>query len=409
VHSTDEVLQFLRELFPESCHDRLFLVGGSVRDLLLGRPARDIDLAALVADDQLEALGFRRVIGRTTAPVWFRHDERFGNIELTSVTADEGFDADLKRRDFTINAMSMELTGELHDPLGGVDDLRNNILKACSATVFNDDPLRIFRAFRFEAEGWTMDAATRQQLTQRDWSQPLEGIPVERFSRELFRALGSADPARFFTLMLEYPCSAVFLPEIFRYPRIPAGPLIHHPEGDLFTHCLQVLQRVALLTPDPLTRFCAFFHDIGKLATDPAHYPKHHGHNESGESLATELCTRLCLPARYGVALAWVSRLHGTFNRWDELRDATKVTMAVQAVKAGITDILPLVSAADKPGGTVPRQWKKASEIASMSSRELGIDQEQLESMPVTARSAHIHQKRVEMFRDSASGENRGN
>jgi tRNA nucleotidyltransferase (CCA-adding enzyme) len=152
---------------------------------------------------------------------------------------------------------------------------------------------------------------------------------------------------------------------------------------------------------DPLTRFCALFHDIGKLATSPALYPKHHGHDQSGFGLSLEFCRRLRLPAIYGQALAWVSRLHGTFNLWDQLRDSTRIRMAEQALKNGITDILPLVSAADKAGGREPGDWREALRIAGLSSSELGIDLQILERIQPAKRTEHILQKRVEMFRST--------
>jgi tRNA nucleotidyltransferase (CCA-adding enzyme) len=182
-------------------------------------------------------------------------------------------------------------------------------------------------------------------------------------------------------------------------PLIPAGPLIHHPEGDLFSHSIQVLQRASDASSDPLTRFCAMFHDIGKLGTAPTLYPRHHGHDQAGFKMALECCMRLRLPAQYGTALAWISRLHGTFNLWDQLRDTTRIRMAGQALKAGITEILPLVAAADKTGGTEPAEWRKALRCADMSSVELGIDPQVLVRMQPSKRSDHILQKRVECFR----------
>jgi len=184
-------------------------------------------------------------------------------------------------------------------------------------------------------------------------------------------------------------------------PLIPAGPLEHHPEGDLFTHSIQVLQRVAAMTGDPLPRFCALFHDLGKLATDPARYPSHHGHDDSGFAMAAEFCNRLCLPSMYRRALAWVSRLHGKANNWDELRDSSKIKLAEQALKAGIAGVLPLVSAADKAGAPPMAGWDAAVRIVGISAQALGIDREKLEAMPIGNRPTFILQKRTEALRES--------
>jgi tRNA nucleotidyltransferase (CCA-adding enzyme) len=116
------------------------------------------------------------------------------------------------------------------------------------------------------------------------------------------------------------------------------------------------------------------------------------------------LCLRLSLPSTYRRALAWISRLHGKANKWDELRDSTKVTMAEQAIKAGIVGIVPLVSAADKPGGLPMAGWDDAVRVAGLSTVELGIDLEKLEAMPLKSRSAFILQKRVEVLREARAG-----
>jgi tRNA nucleotidyltransferase (CCA-adding enzyme) len=249
------------------------------------------------------------------------------------------------------------------------------------------------------ADGWNMTHECERLLSERDWSRELASIPVERFSREMLKALDKPEPERFFQLMLEHGVGQGYLPELFRMPRIPAGPLIHHPEGDLFTHSCQVLQRVAEVCRDPATRFCAMFHDIGKLSTNPALYPGHHGHDQAGFAMALEFCGRLRLPAHYGTSLSWVSRLHGTFNLWDQLRDSTRLRVAGQALKAGIAEMLPLVAAADKAGGSEPAEWREALRCAGMTSSELGIDPQVLESMQPSKRSDHILQKRAERFR----------
>jgi tRNA nucleotidyltransferase (CCA-adding enzyme) len=199
--------------------------------------------------------------------------------------------------------------------------------------------------------------------------------------------------------MLELEVGRHWLPELFRMGAIPAGPLQYHPEGDLLTHAVEVLQRAAALSSDPLTRFCAFFHDLGKLATDPALYPRHHAHDEVGFRMASAFCNRLALPATYRKALAWTSRLHAHLNRWEELRDSTRIKTAEQATKAGIATILPVVARADKAGGITPAGWPLALAVAAMNTVELGIAAERLAAMPKENRAAFIMQKRVEKLR----------
>ncbi len=395
-------LPFLKSLFSPSQHNRVVLVGGTVRDMLLGCESRDIDLVAAFSPNELSALGFRLVEASSGATIYFKHHPEFGTIEVTRIDSMADLEGELRRRDFTINAMATDLYGTLIDPLGGERDLRGGILRACTVHSFTDDPLRIVRAFRFETYGWRMAPDTVTLIRRDNWSDTFSAMPVERFSNEMLKALARKTPERFFQRMIEFTIGAEFLPELFRMPPIPAGPLEHHPEGDLFTHSVQVLQRVAAMSEEPLARFCALFHDLGKLATNPALYPKHHGHDNAGFSMAVDFCNRLRLPVSYRTALAWISTLHGKANKWDELRDSTKVTMAEQALKAGIVGILPLVAAADKPGGLPMAGWDDAVRVAGMSTREMGIDQEQLAAMPVKDRPSFILQRRVALLRKTA-------
>jgi tRNA nucleotidyltransferase (CCA-adding enzyme) len=389
----------LRNLFPPVYHQRIYLVGGSVRDCLLGRESRDIDLAADLTEAELLSCGFRLVAGKSTSPIWFRHDAAFGTIELTPLPDCAALDADLARRDFSINALAMDLDGKLIDPLNGRGDLEQGLLRACSSRTFSDDPLRIFRALRFETEGWRMTAETEALIRERTWADSFTQIPVERFSREMIKALSSSEPERFFRRMLEFAIGDSYLPELARMSLIPAGPLEHHPEGDLLTHSFQVLRRVTQHSDDPLARFCALFHDIGKLATKPEYYPRHHGHDEAGYALARAFCDRLRLPAAYRTALGWISRLHGTCNLWEQLRDSTRLRVAGEAINAGIVEILPLVAAADKAAGTAAATWEDAVRVVRMTTAELGIDPVHLDAMPHGRRAEYILQKRVDKFR----------
>lgn len=394
-------IAFLKGLFPSSCHGHILLVGGSVRDHLLGRERSDLDLIACLDEAKLRAYGFRRVDPKSTVPIWFRHGHRFGSMEVTLLpNLEDALSVDLGRRDFTVNAMAMTLDGQIIAPLGGRRDLEERLLAPCSSRTFADDPLRTFRAFRFEAHGWQMTPACEALIREQEWGPLLNLVPVERFSREMLKALDGAEPERFFSRMLQFRVGSNYLPELFAMPAIPAGPVQYHPEGDLFTHTMQVLQRVAKRTAAPLARFCALFHDIGKLATSPSLYPKHHGHEDTGFAMARNMCERLRLPAAHRTALAWTSRLHGLLNRWDELRPATRLRTAHQALKAGIGEILPLVAQADKPDGSfVMEEWDRVLRVAAMTTTELGIDDVRLEGMAPEKRADFILQKKIEMLR----------
>lgn len=391
----------LRTLFPPPLHDHLQIVGGAVRDLLLGHPVADVDLTASLPPDNLISLDFRLVEGISTSPIWLRHLPGIGKIEITLLPDRDERDRDLRRRDFTVNAMAMSLQGELYDPLGGSNDLECRLLRPCSDSTFTDDPIRIFRAFRFAADGWEITPHCSALIRSSNEHMRPTVAPTERFSREMLKALDGNSPERFFFLMHEYAAGSHYLPELFRMAEVPAGPAVYHPEGDLLTHSLQVLQRVSTATDDPAARFCAFFHDLGKLATEPARYPRHHGHEEAGYRAAPGFCRRLKLPARYGRSLAWCSRLHGKLYKWDELRDVTKILTAEQALRAGIDLILPLVAAADKAGSSPPAEWQTALVLAAMTADSLGIDQIMLAGVPPERRKELILQKKGELLRSN--------
>lgn len=389
----------VKKLFPEKTWPRIWIVGGTVRDFLQGKAGEDLDLAAALTQEELISRGFRQVDPVSSAPIWFRHIPGMGKIEVTRLDGEGLLRGDLARRDFTVNALAMSLDGEVIDLFGGIQDLGRKALRACSPASFQDDPVRIFRAFRFEADGWRMESETERMIAEASWEERFRGIPVERFSRELVKALAGRDPGLFFRRMMETSVGGTYLPELFAMGAVPAGPGEKHPEGDLYSHSLEVMQRVAAAVSDPLARFCAFFHDLGKLATDPALYPAHHAHDKSGRDVAGRFCDGLRLPVSWRRALTGTCRLHGYADKWRQLRDSARILVAQQALKAGIADILPLISSADNPRGTGMTGWDRAVGIARMKAADLGIEQARLEAMPAKDRAGFILRNRVEMMR----------
>jgi tRNA nucleotidyltransferase (CCA-adding enzyme) len=392
----DDALATLKGLFPERLHKRLFLVGGMVRDILLGVPYQDFDLAAAIAPADLTSLGFRLVESKSTPNIYFLFHKVLGKVEVTALPSLEALDDDLVRRDFTVNAMAMNLDGIVQDPMEGGRDLKLRVLRTCSPTSLTDDPARIFRAFRFECDGWRLDDAAEAAISARSWSADFATVPVERFSQEMLKALGKKDPCQFFRRMLQLKVGENYLPEIFRMPQVPAGPIEHHPEGDLFTHSMQTLERIAASTPEVKARFCGLFHDLGKLSTPEDQYPKHHGHDQAGALAADPFCKRLRLPVTLQRALQAICRLHNNANHWEELRESTKIKIASGAIKAGIETILPLVVAADF-GGELP-DWENALKVVALNAAQLGIPKELVQNpeFPPEKVQQMIMQRRVE-------------
>lgn len=395
------LFSLLEPIFPPHLLNRVLLVGGCVRDWLTGKEPKDLDLAGFLTSGELQGLGFRPLTPVSSHPVHFLHRDGLGIVEFTPLTGEAELLEDLWRRDFTVNAMAMGKDSSLLDPTGGRRDLEQRLLRPCTAHSFDDDPLRIFRGFRFETDGWRLTEDALALIQSRHWEDELARLPMERFSGEMMRALAGADPARFFRRMLELKVGTAFLPELFRMGTVPAGPLQHHPEGDLLTHSLQTLEKMVAMTPEPLPRFCALFHDLGKLATPAAEHPRHIGHEKTGSGMAGPFCRRLRLSAAWRRALSAACRLHLTAGRWHQLRPSTRLSLTERAVRGGIEGFLPLLVEADR-GETLPHEeWRQALEAAASSPTDAGIDPALLSgpaSLPPQARAALVRQGKIRLL-----------
>jgi tRNA nucleotidyltransferase (CCA-adding enzyme) len=229
---------------------------------------------------------------------------------------------DLRRRDLTINAMAEDADGRVIDPFGGAADLRQGILRHVSE-AFVEDPLRVLRVARFAARfGYAVAHETLALMREIVAAGELEQLVAERVWAELERALGERTPRRFFEVLRECGALARVLPELDALFGVPQPPE-HHPEIDTGVHTLLVLEQATRLSGDARVRFAALTHDLGKGATPPAEWPKHHGHEERSVALVRALCQRLRAPNDYRDLALAVARYHGLCHRVAELRDAT--------------------------------------------------------------------------------------
>lgn len=394
-----KVFVLVKNLFPESFWPGIWLVGDTARDTLLCREVQDIGLAGVLTSDQLSSCGFKPINPATDPQVWIRCTAKIGKIEVTRLSSAHALPGYQLSRDFTVNALALSLDGHVVDNCNGLNDVEQRSLRPCSDGLLEADPLSIFRAFRLEADGWRITPDTIRMIGERPWGRSKADIPIQRFSCEMIEALGKPEPQRFFRCMIKMNIGSELLPELFRMQHIPAGPPDKHPEGDLLSHSLQVMQHMVSKSLDPLARFCAMFHDLGKLETDPALYPKHYDHHHAGQQVAGKFCDRLGLPTSWKIALMGVCRLHTTTNNWHLLRDATKLRLAEQATKLGINVILPLVSAADKSDDKVIEGWNEAVRTIKMDPSDLGVDLSKLAAMTPENSADYILQKRVAHMR----------
>ena len=319
---------------------KIYLVGGAVRDSLLGLTPGDRDWVVVGATQpQMEALGFRAV-GKDF-PVFLHPDtdeeHALARTERKSGRGYRGFvvdadpsvtlEEDLQRRDFTLNAIARdEETGELVDPYGGVRDIQDRVLRHVGP-AFVEDPLRVLRAARFMARfaplGFRVAAETMGLMRQMVDGGELDALVPERVWQELRRALASAQPSAFLRTLHECGALGVILPEVEALYGVPQRAEFH-PEVDTGRHQEMVSDMAARLAPgDVLAGFAALTHDLGKALTPKDQLPRHIMHEQRGVAPLRKLAARLKVPAEHQQLAEAVCREHLNVHRIDELRDAT--------------------------------------------------------------------------------------
>ncbi len=308
---------------------KAFLVGGCVRDRLLGLPVNDCDWVVVEATpEEMTDKGFQRV-GKGF-PVYLHPETgeeyalaRVGWGEHASFHPAATLEDDLRHRDFTINAMALEENGRLIDPLGGSADLAAKVIRAVGASLA-EDPVRVLRAARFTArlDGFEIAPETLAEMARLAAVGALAGLTPERVWRELDKALATPRPSRFFLALREAGALAPLFPEIDALFGVPQRPE-YHPEIDTGIHTMMVVDMAARLTENRAVRFAALVHDLGKGATPPQEWPRHHGHEERGAALVGPFVQRLAGPSLWAELGILSARWHGLVHKVAELRHGT--------------------------------------------------------------------------------------
>jgi tRNA nucleotidyltransferase (CCA-adding enzyme) len=321
---------------------KIFLVGGAVRDRLLGRPPHEHDYVVVGAmPDELRTLGYRPVgkdfpvfLHPTTGEQYAlaRTERKTGQGYYgfaTRFSPDVTLEEDLARRDLTINAMAQDDDGTLVDPYGGVKDLEAKLLRHVSP-AFVEDPLRVLRVARFAARyaplGFTVATETMELMRRIVASGELAALVPERVWVETERALAEDRPEVYFQVLRDCGALAAVFPEIAALYGVPQ-PEKWHPEIDTGLHTMQVLEVAAGLSPETSVRFAALVHDVGKGLTPRAEWPRHLGHEESGAKLIGEMCERLKVPNEHRELAVLVARHHARVHRAAELRPGTMLEL----------------------------------------------------------------------------------
>jgi len=385
---------------------KTYLVGGAVRDRLLGLNHGDRDYV-VVGETQasMEAAGFKAV-GRDF-PVFLHpqtgEEYALARTERKSGRGYRGFvvdadpsvtlEEDLQRRDFTINAIAQDIHadegGALIDPFGGTRDLEARVLRHVSP-AFAEDPLRVLRAARFMARfaglGFHVAPETMQLMREMVASGELAELTPERVWQELRRAMASATPSAFLRTLHDCGALAVVLPEVEALYGVPQR-AEHHPEVDTGIHIELVCDMAARLAPgDDLIGFAALTHDLGKALTPAYVLPRHIGHESAGIAPLRALCERLRVPTDHRQLAECVCREHLNVHRLFELRAATvfeviarcdgfrrperivQLALACEADKRGRTGFADV----DYPSGRLLRQ----AHAAAMTVRAADLNSE---------------------------------
>ena len=327
---------------------KTYLVGGAVRDKLLGLEVKDRDFVVVGSTpEEMEANGFKPV--GADFPVFLHPETReeyaLARTERKSGHGYKGFtvyaapdvtlEEDLKRRDLTINAMAQDEDGNLIDPFGGREDLDNGRLRHISP-AFAEDPVRILRvakfAARFASWGFRVAHGTNKLMKQMVAEGEVDYLVPERVWAELEGALATEHPAQFFKVLRACGALAKIFPEIDRLYGVPQ-PEQHHAEVDTGIHTMMVLEQAAALTSDTRVRFAALMHDLGKGVTPEDNWPHHIDHEALGVELVKQLCERIRVPNEYRDLAILAARYHGECHRIDELK-ATTVVKVLEAMDA---------------------------------------------------------------------------
>jgi tRNA nucleotidyltransferase (CCA-adding enzyme) len=325
---------------------KTYLVGGAVRDRLLGIAVKDRDYVVVGArpDDLLRA-GYKAVgkdfpvflHPRTGEEYALARTERktgrgyhgFAFDTDAAVTLEE----DLRRRDLTINAIAEDETGALIDPFGGVRDLDAKLLRHVSS-AFAEDPVRVLRvarfAARFAARGFRIADETLALMRTMVGSGEVDHLVAERVWAETHKALTEQTPSAFVRSLRQTGALAVLFAEIDALYGVPQRPEFH-PEIDTGIHSEMVVDMAARLAPgEALIGWCALVHDLGKALTPKDQLPRHIGHEHTGLAPIAALCARLKVPADYAALAQLVCKLHLQAHAALELKPATVLGLLEQ-------------------------------------------------------------------------------
>lgn len=323
---------------------QIYMVGGAVRDKLLGRPVNDRDWVVVGATpEQMLAQGYLPV-GRDF-PVFLHPETReeyaLARTERKSGRGYRGFvvhsapdvtlKEDLSRRDLTINAIAASVDGTgaegIFDPYSGAQDIETRVLRHVT-DAFREDPVRILRVARFAARFTDFSVAPETMQLMREMVEhgEVDHLVPERVWQELARGLMEDKPSRMFEVLRECGALQVLLPEVARLWGVPQR-ADYHPEVDTGVHLMMVLDMAARLSAPLTVRFACLAHDLGKGTTPADVLPRHIDHETRSAELLKDVAERLRVPVDCRETADVVAREHGHIHRSTDLSAAALVRL----------------------------------------------------------------------------------
>lgn len=317
---------------------KIYLVGGAVRDKLLGRKPSEKDWVVVGSTpEEMHRLGFTPV-GKDFPVFLHPHTKEEYALARTERKTGHGYggfsfycgnevtlEDDLIRRDLTINAMAEDENGGIIDPYNGQQDLAARLLRHVSP-AFAEDPVRILRIARFAARyhhlGFRVADNTLALMQSMVANGEVDHLVAERIWKETERALGEPNPEIFIEVLRSANALARLFPEIDALFGVPQTAQ-HHPEIDTGIHTLMSLQQAAKLSPGTCVRFATLLHDLGKAKTPSDQWPRHIAHEERSLPLVKQLCDRIAAPKDYKELALMVAQWHTHCHRALELKPAT--------------------------------------------------------------------------------------
>lgn len=307
-----------------------YIVGGAVRDMLLGKPARDHDVAYTgTVEEFIRANPDARKAG-TLFQICILHGVEYAPLRGKNI------ETDIEERDFTINALALQKDGTLHMHPLAISDLQRQLLRPCSPTSIYKDPARCFRAARFSAcmPELTVHDETIAQMQQASRENRLYALSAERIAAEVSKMLSAQRPGNFLHTLARGNCLTPWFAELEGTESIPAGLAPYH-DDSVLEHTCEIMNRVA---GDPLAVWMALCHDIGKRNTLPELLPHHCKYEYYGEKLALALGERIKIPKKFIHAGALAARYHIQAGQYSTLRPEIRVDMLMALNNKSLTN-----------------------------------------------------------------------